>query len=86
MIQEYKRYYHEKYTPQKYRQYQNDFKKEVGKLYALSAGPYFLKKTNATKIKEAILPSIMHLLSSKKYQESVYQRGWFLPKIEVKKI
>ncbi len=85
MIQEYKRYYHEKYTPQRYRQYQNDFKKEVGKLYALSTGPYFLKKTNATKIKEAILPSIIHLLSSKKYQESVYQRGWFLPKIEVKK-
>ena len=82
-MQEYKKYYNEYYTQQRYKQYQDDFKKEVGKLYALSTAPFFLKKSNAIKIQKIILPSIMNLLSSKKYQENVYERGWFLPKIEV---
>lgn len=83
MTQEYKKYYDQYYSKQKYKQYQDDFKKEVGKLYALSTAPFFLKKSNALKIQKTILPSIMNLLSSKKYQESVYKRGWFLPKIKV---
>ncbi|WP_333805530.1 hypothetical protein [Sulfurospirillum sp.] len=85
MQNEYKAFYHNHFTQARYKQYQKDFQEQSGKLYTLSTAPYFLKSRIASKIKETILPTLIKLLSSKEYQESVYARGWFLPKVEVSK-
>lgn len=85
MIQNYTNYYENNFTRGRFEAYKNDFVSNVGKLYSISTGPYFLKKSNADRIKEDILPALMKLLDSKEYQHSVYERGWFLPKYEVQK-
>lgn len=83
MIQKYKHYYENTFTPERFGSYQQELLSNVGKLYSVATGPYFLTKSNAERIQNAILPSLMALLDSKEYQQSVYERGWFLPKCEV---
>ncbi len=83
MHSEYKKFYSEHFSKARYTQYQNDFEAQSGKLYNLSTSPYFVKASMAAKIKNEILPILIKLLSSKAYQESVYQRGWFLPKVAI---
>ncbi|ADR33252.1 hypothetical protein Sulku_0586 [Sulfuricurvum kujiense DSM 16994] len=85
MLINYQKYYRENFTPERYKAYQADFEKEVGKLYAISTGPYFLRERNAQKIRESILPALMKFLGSSEYQERVYERGWFLPKFPIEK-
>ena len=85
MIENYKKYYRNNFTPDRHKGYQDDFQKEVGKLYAISTAPYFLKIGNAKKIRESILPALLKFLSSQEYQERVYNRGWFLPTFPIEK-
>lgn len=85
MHNEYKKFYNEHFSKARYMQYQNDFEAQSGKLYNLSTAPYFVKFSIADKIKNKILPVLLKLLSSKEYQESVYRRGWFLPKVAITK-
>jgi hypothetical protein len=79
MNNEYKNFYENHFTPQKYREYQEEFEKEAGKLYALSTGPYMLQKNIAARIQKEILPAFVKLLNSEEYKEQIYKRGWFLP-------
>lgn len=85
MINKYKEFYKNHFSIESYKSYQKDFEKEVGKIYALSTSPVFLKQNNALKIKNSILPTLLKLLNSKEYQEKIYKRGWFLPTFELKK-
>lgn len=84
-MKKYENYYERHFTPERYKAYQDDFKQRVGKLYALSTGPYFLKNSVATKIRNDVLPSLIKLLDSKEYQDGIYKRGWFLPPLNVEK-
>ncbi len=83
MIKNYQNYYKRNFTPQRFKAYQTAFATQVGKLYSVSTAPYFLKESMANRIKDEILPALMKLLSSKTYQQDVYERGWFLPKHEI---
>lgn len=83
MQNEYKKFYNDHFTKARYIQYQKAFEAQSGKLYNLSTAPYFVKSSIATKIKDEVLPTLIKLLSSKAYQESVYRRGWFLPKVAI---
>jgi hypothetical protein len=85
MIEKYKEFYIKNFTHKRYKKYQHDFETEVGKLYALATGPYFLKQENATMLQQKVLPALMSLLKQTSYQEQVYTRGWFLPVVPIKK-
>jgi hypothetical protein len=85
MIDKYKEFYKNNFSVERFINYQEDFKNEIGKVYALSTSPTFLKKENAKRIQEKILPALLKVLASKEYQDKIYNRGWFLPTYPIEK-
>ena len=85
MIGKYKEFYQNNFSIERYKNYQEDFKNEIGKVYSLSTSPTFITKENAQKIREKILPALLKVVASKEYQERIYERGWFLPKLPIEK-
>ncbi|WP_428737335.1 hypothetical protein [Sulfurimonas sp.] len=83
MVDKYKEFYKNNFSTERYKNYQEDFKDEIGKVYSLSTSPAFITKENAQKIQEKILPAILKLVGSKQYQDHIYERGWFLPKFPI---